>query len=274
MAGLCLLTVFLTSLKIDDSGDRTSVTPAVSLPGSMKVDIRVPLFYMRSPSPRPVGRVAIIIDDLGHDLAVFRKLGSLRAPLTMSVLPALPRSKEAALQAVQRGFQVMIHLPMEPIRYPNGTPRPDVVKVGMTREEVARFFDSALADVPGAMGLNNHMGSRATRSRALMREVLSQAKIYGLFFIDSRTTSKSVAYEAARELDVPAGFRGIFLDSERSPDLIRRQLRRLVAKARRDGAAIGIGHPFPETLTAIREAIPKMRAQGIVLVYASQLTHY
>jgi len=258
----------------DKKGDRAPVTTAVSLSGSMKVDVRVPLYYMKSPSPRPVGRVAIIIDDMGHDLAVFHKLSNLRAPLTLSVLPALPRSREAALQAVHSGFQVMVHLPMEPMRYPDGAPRPDVIKVGMTREEVARYFDSALADVPGAVGLNNHMGSRATRSRALMRDVLSQAKVFGLFFIDSRTSSKSVAYEAARELEVPAGFRGIFLDSERSLDLIRRQFRRLMAKARREGTAIGIGHPYPETLTAVREAVPEMRAQGIALVYASQLTHY
>jgi polysaccharide deacetylase 2 family uncharacterized protein YibQ len=229
---------------------------------------------MTATAPPPAGRVAIIIDDLGYDPHALAGLGALPAPLTVSVIPAQKWSREMALRAARLGYQVMIHLPMEPLRYPGDQPRLDTVEVGMGPPEVARLVDAAIADVPGAVGLNNHMGSRATRSPALMREVLRLAKANGLFFIDSRTTSRSVAYETARELGVRAGWREVFLDSVRSPALIRRQLRHLMSLARRQGGAIGIGHPFPETLEAVREAIPEMEAQGIALVYAGQLTRY
>lgn len=241
--------------------------PIIAAGGSARVGVQVALSYAE---PFASSRIAIIIDDLGEDPSVLKALD--RVPLTLAVMPGQPCSRETALEAARQGFEVILHLPMEPLEFPRRDPGEVAVRRGMSGADVARLLDRAMADVPGARGLNNHMGSRATRDPILMTHLLTEIRARDLFFIDSRTTGRSVAFRTARELNVRAAARSVFLDVDREPAAIRRQLRELEATARKEGAAIGIGHPFPETLEALRDIAPRLAARGFRLVFASSLT--
>jgi polysaccharide deacetylase 2 family uncharacterized protein YibQ len=234
------------------------------------VDVSPPECYAQQ-LPEDSPRLAIIIDDLGQDSRQVQLLARMRAPLTVAVIPGQACSRETAVEAARARLEVLLHLPMEPLRQPSEPSGFGRIRVGMTGPEVARLMEGAVAEVPGAVGLNNHMGSRATRDRRTMELVLEQARSRGLFFIDSRTTGGSVAFRTARDLRVRAGYRSVFLDAERSRAFVRQQLRQLEAVARREGAAIDIGHPFPETLEALGDLVPELARRGVKLVYASQL---
>lgn len=220
-----------------------------------------------------IARIAVVIDDLGQNLAAARALLRIRAPLTFSIMPHLPYSEETAREAHQQGVEVMLHLPMQPL----ADSAPDVsareIKVGMGRDEVARIFENDLASVPYASGVNNHMGSRATSDRRLMEEVMNQLARRRLFFIDSRTTAESVALDVAREDRVPAFYRSVFLDDTRSVPYTLRQFHELVRVAQKNGVALAIGHPYPTTIAALAQALPELERENIQLVRASELVH-
>jgi uncharacterized protein len=214
--------------------------------------------------------LAIIIDDLGYDPAAADALFALPFPLTVSVLPNLPHSAEIAEEAQRRGYQVMMHLPMEP---GPGESKPEPVELhpGMNQEEVARTLAAMLESVPGAVGVNNHQGSRATADAQLMAETMTALRDRGLFFIDSRTTTETVAYQEAERLGVPAAYRKVFLDDVPDRGAIRGELERAARLAQRQGWSIAIGHPHPTTMESLKESLPGLEARGIRLVFASQL---
>ena len=223
-------------------------------------------------STKGTSRLAIILDDLGGDPAAAEAVFAMPYPLTLSVLPGHTHSKEIAQEAHQRGYEVMLHLPMESV----GEEQPEAreLRPGMPAAQVSAMVSDFLAGVPYARGVNNHQGSQATSDGALMSELMPLLQQKGLFYIDSRTTAATVAYEAAQQNSVPSAFRNVpFLDDVENVDAIRRQLELAYRGAREKGEAVAIGHPHAATLAALRESLPKAKAEGIELVPASELVH-
>jgi polysaccharide deacetylase 2 family uncharacterized protein YibQ len=217
-------------------------------------------------------RLAIIIDDLGYDRSAADAVLALGFPLTVSVLPHLPLSGELAEEAQRRGDQVMLHLPME--SEADGAKPEDIeLRVGMSAAQVDATLAGMLETVPYAAGVNNHQGSRATADPALMQALMPALRQRGLFFVDSRTDAKTVAYDTAERAGVPAASRKVFLDDIASHDAILKQLALAARDAQRDGFTIAIGHPRPATIAALAEGVPPLEARGIHLVFASELVH-
>jgi len=147
------------------------------------------------------------------------------------------------------------------------------LRVRMNRDQVASALAGMLDAVPHVVGVNNHQGSRATADPALMDTLMPLLRDRGLFFIDSRTTAATVAYDAAERSGVPAASRKVFLDDTVTRDAILAQLELAARDARRDGSAIAIGHPHPATIAALAEGVPRLESSGIRLVFASDLVH-
>jgi polysaccharide deacetylase 2 family uncharacterized protein YibQ len=228
------------------------------------------------PAPRPVPqamsgpRLAIILDDLGSDREAAEAIFALHEPLTLSVLPFHAHSSEIAEEAKSRGYEVMLHLPMQAVG--NELPEAQQLYSGMSEEELRRTVGSMLKSVPTAVGVNNHEGSEATTDKKLMTELMPLLKQRGLFFIDSRTTAATVAFEAAEKAGVRCGFRNVpFLDDVEQVPTIEKQLELAIHGAKEKGVAIAIGHPHPETLEALKEMLPRAEAQGVQLVFVSEL---
>jgi polysaccharide deacetylase 2 family uncharacterized protein YibQ len=217
-------------------------------------------------------RLAIIIDDLGNDHAAGDSVISLPFPLTVSVLPQLPFSTELSEEAYRRGDQVLLHLPMqaESVGVP---PEQAELRVGMGAQQVRSVLSGMLETVPHVVGVNNHEGSRATSDPALMEALMPALRDRGLFFIDSRTTAATVAYDAAERAGVAAASRKVFLDDTPERDAIRAQLQTAAGDALRDGSAIAIGHPHPATIAVLAEDVPSLEARGVRMVFASDLVH-
>jgi len=221
---------------------------------------------------RPVeGRIAIVIDDLGYDKRTGLALLRLDAPLSFSVFPFAPHSRELARKASQEGRDVLLHLPMEPKGYPGQDPGEGKLLTTMGKEELLTQLDQDLSAVPYVKGVNNHMGSKFTEDSELMRIVLKDIGKRGFFFLDSRTTPHSVGFRVAQELGIKTGQRNVFLDNDRDVAKIKTQIAELVEMSKKNGDAIGIGHPHPEMLKALQETIPSLRENGIEVVPVSML---
>jgi hypothetical protein len=164
----------------------------------------------------------------------------------------------------------MLHLPMQAS---DGRPLgPGGLHDGMSREEFAREVRVNLAAVPHVSGVNNHMGSLLTREPVAMRWLMQDLRcFYDLYFVDSRTDVRTVAREFAHEAGLANAKRDVFLDNEQNREYVRAQVRRLIGRARKQGTAIGIGHPYPETLAVLAEELPGLADQGIQLVPVSRL---
>lgn len=221
---------------------------------------------------RGTAELAIIIDDMGNDAGAADSLLALSFPLTISVLPHLPLSTEVAEKAYRRGDQVMLHLPMES-ESERARPESAELRVGMDATQVGPVLTGMLGTVPHAIGVNNHEGSRATSDPALMSELMPELRKHNLFFIDSRTTAATVAFEAAERAGVRAASRKVFLDDSESREAILAQLELAGRDAEQNGSAIAIGHPHASTVAALAEGVPRLEARGIRLVFASELTH-
>jgi len=214
-------------------------------------------------------RLAIVIDDLGYDRAQADALFRVSYPLTLSVLPHLSDSGEIAEEAHRRGYEVLLHLPMASSG--GQSDEPIELHSGMDTSAVAQTFAGMLETVPYAVGVNNHEGSLGTSDTKLMGELMPLLHERKLFFVDSRTTAATVAETAAHAANVPATSRNVFLDDEQSPAAIRKQFALAVRDAREKGSALAIGHPHPETIQVLSEALPEIERQGVTLVFASDL---
>jgi len=217
------------------------------------------------------GTVAIIVDDMGSSLQEVNSLMVMNLPLTFSIIPGLAKVKDVAEAAHARGFQVMVHLPMEPQGYPRQRLEQNGLLLSQSDAEIEKRLRGYLQSVPFATGANNHMGSRFTEDRAKMATVLGVLKGKGMFFVDSMTTPNSVGYSLAREMGLEAAARHVFLDNVQDVDAIRGQLEELARLARKKGAAIGICHPHKTTILALTAAMPLLHKEGINFVYVSEL---
>ncbi len=232
---------------------------------------REPVFWFELQEVLRITQVAIVIDDLGHNRAAGRELAGMGAPLTFSVMPRLPYSREVAEEAHHAGCEVMLHLPMQPLLDSAPDVSQDELRVGMAPAQVTGIITSDLASVPFVAGVNNHMGSRATGDALLMASVMRALAARHLFFIDSLTTPRSVALRLARQYQVASFYRSVFLDDTRTVAYTLAQLRRLCQIADRRGSALAIGHPYPTTLKALAQFLPELQREGVELVPASRL---
>ena len=217
------------------------------------------------------GTVAIIIDDMGSSLDEVWTLMAINVPLSFSIIPGLSKTKEVAEEAHRKGYQLMIHLPMEPQGYPKQRMEKNGLLLSQSDAEITQRMNGYFRAVPFAVGANNHMGSRFTEDTDKMRLVLSLLKEKGLFFVDSKTSPRSVGYPLSRGMGLETAARDIFLDNVQDVATIKRQLGLLAATARKRGSAIGICHPHKATMQALAAGLPAMKRDGITFVNVSEL---
>jgi len=222
---------------------------------------------------RRTGDIAIVLDDFGDmswDQGRMDEFWALPQPLTFAVLPNEGGIGPILELAKDRGHEIIVHLPMEP-EDPDTYPGDGAVRVDHTDEEIRRLVRQAIRRVPGAVGLNNHMGSKATADSRVMEQVLREVEDHGLFFLDSRTTPASVAYGLARGMGVPTLTCDTFVDLVDDPRVIETRLWDLAGLAARSGQAIGIGHDRKNTLLALQAVLPRLEMRGFRFVPLSHL---
>ena len=238
---------------------------------AVKAPAAAPRTARATPEPAGGPRAAILIDDLGQSLSHLQQLGSLGLPLSIAVIPGLPASARTVAEASRLGIEMLLHQPMEPREEGGKNAGDGVLLTSMTAEALRARIRASLAAVPGAVGVNNHMGSRFTEDVAGLGALMAELKAHNLFWLDSRTTPATRGAEVARAMGVPTLERDVFIDAEVDADFIRGQLRKLLETARSRGAAVGIGHPHPETIAALREMRGELLASGVALVPVSAL---
>ncbi len=228
----------------------------------------------REAEPRPaLPRLAVVIDDLGYaPTELVTRLCAQPVPLSVAVLPYQEHTRASADIAHQRGKEVMLHLPMEPVGYPapGKDPGPEAVMFDLKEADMRARVRKALADVPWRKGVNNHMGSRITPDRTRMRWILEEIRAKKCFFVDSRTEKESVAFDVAKDLSVPAVQRKVFLDDDKSFAEMKKQWERALGIAQKDGQALIIGHIYPETVEALEKLIPAAKGK-VQFVRAGEL---
>lgn len=214
-------------------------------------------------------KVAIIIDDIGFQKAD-PLLIKLPYQLTFAVMPFTPQGKEMAELAKAQQKEVMLHMPMEAVAQ-NHLLGKGALRKPMSKAEVQQALHKALADVPQAVGVNNHMGSLYTSLAEPMLWTMQVMAERQLYFIDSKTTSRSAVSAASSQYQVKSRSRDIFLDNDKSYQALDRQFNQLLKLAKQQGSAIAIGHPYPETYRYLRRNLSRLKAEGIELVPVSQL---
>ena len=237
-----------------------SPTPSTSATGEQAVPLQI----------HKKAKVAIIIDDVGYVSEAADGMLKVPAPLTFSVLPFGPYSRKYAEAAKERGFGVMLHLPLEPLN-PNINPGPGAIKRSFSEEEVITELGKDLEQVPEAIGINNHEGSAGTSDPRLMGILMKEIKKRQLFFVDSMTAATSVAARYARLNQIPCAKREIFIDNQTDLASKKEALRELIRIALRDGTAIAIGHTRKGTAEAITEMLPEFARAGIEVVPVAEL---
>ena len=227
-------------------------------------------FAALTPPTEGRGRIAIVLDDMGLSLFRSDRAIALPRPITLAILPYGNQLAGLVARARTAGHEVLLHLPMEP-KAADVDPGPNALLTGLPTVELDRRIAANLGRLDSYVGVNNHMGSRFTASAREMRRVMRALKARDLLFLDSLTTGRSTGHRLAREFGIPSVVRDIFIDNDRNPAIIRRQLALAVARARSHCHAITIGHPYPETLNALESWLPTLAAQVLVLIPVSSL---
>jgi hypothetical protein len=223
------------------------------------------------PKPGPgVAKIAVVIDDLGLNRPNARATLALPGPLTLAFMTYAPSPRELTQAARAAGHELLVHVPMQPSDDATD-PGPKALSGALDRAELLGRLDWGLSRFDGYVGINNHMGSAFTRDAEGMRAVLGELKRRGLMFLDSRTIASSVAGALAKEMGVAHASRDVFLDNRRDVAAIRTQLAKAEEIARKNGSAVAIGHPYDETIQALKAWLPTLREKNIALVPISAL---
>jgi len=215
--------------------------------------------------------LAILIDDMGYNAAIDRRFIDLEAPLSFAFLPYAPNTGEIARYAKRHGRDVLVHIPMEPENKAMDPGR-GVLTVDMDLPHLVDVLGQDIERVPGAIGANNHMGSRFTKDRRAMEIVIAYLKSRKFFFVDSRTTKDTVAYKVAKEMGIRCAQRSVFLDHTLSRKSILHEIRRSIKLARKQGSVIAIGHPSRLMYQVLYDELPRLRKQ-VKLVPVHNLVH-
>ena len=217
------------------------------------------------------GELNIIIDDFGYrNDEVSDGFLSLGANLTFAVIPGHKYSRSFAKKAFERGYEVIVHMPMESHVSSSGE-EVFVLNTDMTSSEIESRMENVITHLPQAVGMNNHQGSKATENKRVMNVVGSVLKKYEKYFIDSRTTPESIAESMMMSLGVHTANRDVFLDNEADPYLINKQLDQLISTVQHKGSAIGVGHARPMTLQVLQKRIPELKKAGFQFKFVSSL---
>lgn len=211
-----------------------------------------------APASRPAAAyLTVIIDDLGQNPERDSRTLALPGPVTLAIMPDTPHATDFAHQAHKAGKTVILHMPMDPATGPYAW------HPGLPIAELESRLNAALLKVPYAAGINNHMGSRMTSEPVAMGWLVAELQRRHLFFVDSRTSARTVAAAQAQKIGLASVSRDVFLDDERTADAIARQLRIAVELAHKQGSAVVIGHPYPATLEVLERELPRLKAQGV-----------
>ena len=190
--------------------------------------------------------------------------------ITFSVLPHSPFMQEIARSANAKGYEIMLHLPMEPLEYPHVNPGTGALLMSMSPDRLIDQLYENLKAVPYVKGVNNHMGSKMTAVSTQMYQIFSVLKKQNLYFIDSRTTTETLCRPSARLFQLQFAQRDVFLDNIQTTDAIQRQINKLILIADSHGEGIGIGHPYPVTYEVLRKMLPGLQKK-VEFVSASAL---
>ena len=233
------------------------------------------LFLLKSAPhiQRRTGKIAIVLDDFGSMSNLVERFCALPQALTLAVLPNEGQVNTIVGLARDKGHEVLVHLPMEPEDYPAKNPGENAIFAHQDSTAIGPLVRAALRKIPGAVGFNNHMGSRTTADPRIMRQVLREIKKHDLLFLDSRTTASSVAYDMARAMAIPTAQRDLFIDPVDTTEAVEKKLWELAALAVRQGQAVGIGHDREQTLLALENMLPRLEARGFSFVSISELAH-
>ena len=218
------------------------------------------------------GRLAVVIDDAGLDLESQRIYEEIGVPLTLAVMPNKMYTSEAAAEWSRYGMPVILHQPMEPV---SGSGMEEkTILTSMSDEAIRYMLKESLEQIPQAVGINNHQGSRATTDARVMRVVMNELSHRGLFFLDSRTNTTTAADSAAASYGVPYARNDLFVDNSADEGEIRAMIQEGANRAKARGSYIIIGHCRPHTAAAFRDIVPQLQAQGIEFVYVSSLLRW
>ena len=241
---------------VTDEQEALTSTAAIPTPPPTVPLINIP------PPPQPDERplLALIIDDMGyHPETEFEFLG-LNLNLTFSFIPFAPSTAESLAIARRQQRDILLHLPLEAMD-PKWNSTPGLLRSKWSEDKIITGFIRALEEVPMAVGVNNHMGSRFTANRKAMTSLLSQFPAYDLFFLDSLTTSESVGAEVAAKQKLPFLARDIFLDNKQEEREIERELEKLLGIAEERGWAVGIGHCYKQTFNVLKKREKELQSR-------------
>jgi polysaccharide deacetylase 2 family uncharacterized protein YibQ len=249
--------------KLDEWAPQADLTPAgamewtVSLHGRPTHRIIIlppagPPAPGTEPKVKSGARLALVIDDLGEDPVYAQALADFDFPITFAIWPLASSALDVGRIAAESGLEVIIHQPMQPKSYPETDPGPGALFIDMAKPDMLAVVRENIDALPQAVGMNNHMGSQFTEYPEGMRLVLEELARREMYFLDSVTTGRSAADEAAVDSGVRFCSRDVFLDNVKDVDAIVHQLRKAEQLALRQGSAVAIGHPYGETLTALR----------------------
>ncbi len=209
--------------------------------------------------------ITIVIDDLGVMHAATERVVAMPGPLTLSWFPFAKNLPNQVAAAAIRGHEMTLHMPMQSTGLTTAWTGPDPLRIDLPPAVNLARLRAAIDAVPATVGLNNHMGSVATKDPALMALVAQECRARDMLFLDSVVVAHSFGYSSAHEAGVPAAARDIFIDHSNRPEDIRVQLEQIEHQARKNGHVIAIGHPWPHTVAALEAWLPTLKAKGFEL---------
>lgn len=215
------------------------------------------------------GKLAIVIDDFGYRNNLISQFAAYPHPITFAILPNHPYTGAAAQAARNNGKEHILHFPMEALG--NAPEESSTIHVGDSQEKINQILKDGLSQIPGAVGANNHQGSKVTSDAETIKKVMTAVKGQGIFFLDSRTTGNSKAESTARSMGIPTASNQLFLDGEADVGYIKEKIRQAAEAAKKNGTFIVIGHDRPATLQALQEMEPIFNEMGVEVVPLSQL---
>lgn len=222
------------------------------------------------PPPLPIkGKIAIVIDDWGYNLNNLTLVEQIKYPLTVSVLPNLNYSRTVAEELHKRGFEIILHLPLQPRE--NARLEKDTIMTSMDELTIRNILKDDLTNVVYALGVSNHMGSKATEDPRIMGIIFKELKKRNLYFLDSLVSSDSIGFDLAHKVQLGFISRDVFLDNTETPEYIKGQINKLKTRARVYGQAVGIGHDRKTTLEVLKEVMPRLEKEGYKFVFVSEL---
>ncbi|QDS35534.1 divergent polysaccharide deacetylase family protein [Brevibacillus brevis] len=254
--------------KLDKEGDPMNARKMIPLLLTLFLSFgSIPAIATPHAEVEPTGKklMAFVIDDFGNNMQGTEEILSMPVPLTVAVMPFLPSTKQDAELAHQKGHDVLVHMPMEPMKGKRSWLGPGAITADLSDDEIRSRVEKAIDDVPHAIGMNNHMGSKITADERMMRIIMKVVKERGLIYLDSKTTDKSVAAKIAAEMGVPHAVNQIFLDDVYSVPHITKQMELVCKRIHNHPLCIAIGHvgpPGKKTASVLRQYIPRIQKEA------------